>query len=267
MGTKIITDIVRNGVDKVSEKAGEKTGEGLVDILINTYIKPKIEAIAYRPKNYLVLVDLLAEYIKKCYENGKYMNTIVFRNDSKTVEELYVPLTLIKNGRKNEKIYISNTLNNIFEKPKKIMILDTAGMGKSTLVKFLYLYCIENGFGTPIMIELRRIEMGQSIENYITGMIQLVEHGFSSSDILELIRRGDFIFFLDGYDEISDEKKEYVTESIRKFILSAGENSFIMTSRDDDSLAEFTQFEKYSSTISYKAIIGQGGICINRKIR
>lgn len=111
MGTKIITDIVRNGVDKASEKAGEKTGEGLVDILINTYIKPKIEAIAYRPKNYLVLVDLLAEYIKKCYENGKYMNTIVFRNDSKTVEELYVPLTLIKNGRKNEKIYISNTLN------------------------------------------------------------------------------------------------------------------------------------------------------------
>ena len=245
MDAKIITDIVHTGADKASEKVGEKAGERLVDILIDTFIKPKIEALTCKPKNYLVLVDLLAEYIKKCYENGRYMNTIVFRRDSKTVEELYIPLTLIKNGRKNEKIYISNALNNIFEKPRKIMILDTAGMGKSTLVKFLYLYCIENGFGTPIMIELRRIEMGQSIEDYITETIQLVESGFSSSDILELIRRGDFIFFLDGYDEISDEKKEYVTESIRKFILSAGENSFIMTSRDDDSLAEFTQFEKY----------------------
>lgn len=239
------TKDIKNIVSTSGEKAGEVASEKLVNILIDTYIKPKVEAIINKPKNYLVLVDLLASYIRKSYENGKYMNTIVFRRASKTIEDLYIPLTLVKNGKKNENIFVNDQLNNIFEKPKKILILDTAGMGKSTLVKFLYLHCIENGFGAPLIIELRRIESGQSIEDYITETIQLIENGFSSSDILELIKRGDFIFFLDGYDEISDDKKEYVTESIRKFILSAGENSFIMTSRDDNFLAEFTQFEKY----------------------
>ncbi|MGN8755025.1 NACHT domain-containing protein [Blautia sp. HCP3S3_C4] len=234
-----------DAVNEIVTESGKKAGEKFVDIIIDTFLKPKFESIVNRPKNYMVLVDLLANYIKKSYENGKYMNTIVFRSESKTVDELYIPLTLMKTGRKNEKIVINAELNNIFEKPRKILILDTAGMGKSTLVKYLYLFCIENGLGTPIIIELRRLEMGQSVEEYITESIKLVEKGFSSGDIIELIKRGDFIFFLDGYDEISDEKKKVVTENLSKFVLASGENSFVLTSRDDDSLAEFTQFEKY----------------------
>ena len=234
-----------DAVNEIVTESGKKAGEKFVDIIIDTFLKPKFESIVNRPKNYMVLVDLLANYIKKSYENGKYMNTIVFRSESKTVDELYIPLTLMKTGRKNEKIVINAELNNIFEKPRKILILDTAGMGKSTLVKYLYLFCIENGLGTPIIIELRRLEMGQSVEEYITESIKLVEKGFSSADIIELIKRGDFIFFLDGYDEISDEKKKVVTENLSKFVLASGENSFVLTSRDDDSLAEFTQFEKY----------------------
>ena len=136
-----------DAMNEIITESGKKAGEKFVDIIIDTFLKPKFESIVNRPKNYMVLVDLLANYIKKSYENGKYMNTIVFRSESKTIDELYIPLTLMKTGRKNEKIVINAELNNIFEKPRKILILDTAGMGKSTLVKYLYLFCIENGLG------------------------------------------------------------------------------------------------------------------------
>ncbi|GAA5043417.1 hypothetical protein GCM10011506_46500 [Marivirga lumbricoides] len=61
-----------------------------------------------------------------------------------------------------------------------------------------------------------------------------------------MIRRGDFIFFLDGYDEISADDKKSVTQDVQRFINNSGENTFILTSRPDDSLASFGNFQSFS---------------------
>ncbi|MDT3498425.1 hypothetical protein NLU03_30110, partial [Bacillus toyonensis] len=63
--------------------------------------------------------------------------------------------------------------------------------------------------------------------------------------LLEIINRGDFIFFLDGYDEIPFQHKQDVTRQLKRFISLAGNNIFYLTSRQDESLASFGEFQQY----------------------
>lgn len=229
---------------KMVEEAGKKGVGKAIDLLFDKYVNPKLEKIINSPQDILYLEEQFKTYLNKRYDIDKYINTIVFSNENKTIEDLYIPLTIIQNGKRN-KLVLNKTMKNIFSLPIKYLIIDTAGTGKSTLVKFLSTHCIENSWGYPFVIELRRLEKDQSIEDYILKDVQLICEKIKYVDIKDLIRRGDFIFFLDGYDEITEDKKDCVTETIRKFVTSADCNSFIITSRDDDLLNQFGDFTKF----------------------
>lgn len=230
--------------ENVVEEVGKASAGKAVDLLVDKFITPKLEKLFNAPKDIFVLYDLFREYLNKKYENDKYMNTIVFRTESKTLDDLYVPLTIMQNGKRT-RIVVDENMNNIFENPNKMLIIDTAGTGKSTIVKFLSLLCIKREWGFPFVVELRRVDRTQNIEDYIIKEIQLNNTEITEIDIKDILRRGDFVFFFDGYDEILEENKLFVTKAIRKFMTYAGNNNFVLTSREDDCLSEFSDFLKY----------------------
>lgn len=229
---------------KIAEEASKKGVGEAIDLLFDKFLNPKIEMIANSPQDILDLEEQFKTYLSKRYDIDKYINTIVFHNENKTIDELYIPLTIVQNGKRNS-IAFNKDMNNIFDIPIKYLIMDTAGTGKSTLVKFLSTHCVERSWGYPFVIELRRLEKDQLIEEYILNDVQLICKNIKNVDIKDLIRRGDFIFFLDGYDEIAEDKKDSVTKTIREFVTSSDNNSFIMTSRDEDLLSEFSDFTKF----------------------
>lgn len=229
----------------ILEDAGKKGVSKTIDLIVDKFINPKLESFVNRPQDIILLFEIFKEYLNKKYDTVKYMNTIVFQHESKTIDELYIPLTIVQNDKRNKEIILNEEIKNIFFEPKKMLIIDTAGMGKSTLIKFLYNSCIKNGWGFPFIVELRRLEENQSIKDYMTKDVQLINNRITELDINDLIRRGDFIFFLDGYDEILEENKASVTAEIRKLVTQADRNNFILASREDDSLSEFTNFTKY----------------------
>ena len=64
------------------------------------------------------------------------------------------------------------TLYCLFSKNSKITIIGSAGSGKSTIVKYLFLNCIEEKDYIPIKIELRYLnEFDGSLEDYIKERI------------------------------------------------------------------------------------------------
>ena len=69
---------------------------------------------------------------------------------------------------------------------------------------------------------------------------------FDSKLLLEFIQTGGFIFFLDGYDEISLEDRVSVTSNVQDFISKAGHNVFILTSRPEQALSSFGDFQVFS---------------------
>ena len=69
---------------------------------------------------------------------------------------------------------------------------------------------------------------------------------FNPQLLLEFIKTGGFVFFLDGYDEISLDERSAVTANIQDFISKASNNIFFLTSRPEQALASFGDFQVFS---------------------
>lgn len=238
-------EIVEKAISTATNSAVAKGGEKVIEELFNTFVRPRINKLKNRPKCTEDIIELLEEYLENAYNRNKYINTIVFKKETKTIDELYIPLTIVKNGKNcKEKILINDEVYNFFETKSRILLIDNAGMGKSTLVKYIYLHCLKKKYGIPFLIELRKLQ-GKSLLQYIGDEICLCEKELNTNDIKFLIERGDFIFFLDGFDEIPNEEKEFVAERIRGFILEFSQNKYMLTSREDEYINLFNEFVKH----------------------
>ena len=198
---------------------------------------------------YDVVSDKFADYLIEVYKNQFVMNTIVFKNQQKTIEELYIPLHLnkISNDSKDQEcIKIDSYKDELMPKYKRIIISDTAGMGKSTIMKWLFIHAIKEGKGIPIFIELRKLSEDNNVIKEIFKNINPIDNQFNTQYVLNLLKRGDFIFFFDGYDEIPTNDKVKVTEDLQRFISKAGENLFAISSREESALVSFGDFQCFN---------------------
>lgn len=168
-------------------------------------------------------------------------------NEQLEFMKIYIPLTIeLCDGVSRKKSVVIDKSPDAFSSSKKILIVDSAGMGKSTISKRLFIGAFEDGScGIPIFIELRHLSKDNDIIHEILNQIKDLNSSFNEELLLTLIENGGFIFFLDGYDEIAINEKADVTKSLQSFIEKAGKNLFILTSREDDALNGFQTFDKY----------------------
>lgn len=220
--------------------------------LISKYLLPKLDSIIEDNdlKNELCkdIEYKFETYLARSLSKHLYMDTIVFKNQQKHIDELYIPLTLLKNtySDETEKIIITGLNKGFLEHYKKVLIVDTAGMGKSTLLKYLFISCIRENGGLPILIELRRLSSEDTILDYILKELNGITGEIDKKYLKALIERGDFIMFLDGYDEINEEMKSDITTKLEDFSSEAGNNIFVMSSREESSLSCFGDFQRFT---------------------
>lgn len=191
---------------------------------------------------------LFAEYLTRTYARNECINTMVHCNAQLKLKDIYVPLTLIEETNNCCKFeqQINGYPQEVMDKYQKILITDTAGMGKSTIAKRVYLDIIDNGYGIPIYIELRRLSSTQKILKEIQEQLNSITDEFDCNLLNRLMFSGGFIFILDGYDEISLSEKETVTDDIQNFISQVSMyNKFIISSRPESSLSSFGDFKSF----------------------
>ncbi|PFJ58614.1 NACHT domain-containing protein [Bacillus thuringiensis] len=205
--------------------------------------KRKISADSYEE-----LAEKFSNYLEKSYIEYSSIPTLALKDKRVSLNNIYEPLTLKEagiNGIANQEEYTPfNYDDSFFENHPKLIIFDTAGMGKSTFLKFLFLSAMQQRIQIPIFIELRHLKNDNSILDEIYKKINYLSDEFNKENILELIKDGDFIFFLDGYDEISRTDREKVSADLKQFLVHANKNRFIITSRPDAGL-NLATFEKY----------------------
>ena len=232
---------------KAAETAGETLGKKAWD-LCEKFVK-KV-ALAYNV-NIPHLVSHFEDYLKRAYREFDVANTLAFSNQGRSLRDIYFPLTLIREGIKpaNEKpeYKIDQYPEDLFSAHKRILIKDTAGMGKSTMSKFLFLEAIDQEKGIPFFIELRNLSSEHGILEEIRQQLKSLTKEFELDLLLRLLedRDGSFIFFLDGYDEIAQSQRDAVTADLTDFISQAGANTFVLTSRSDSALPSFGGFVSY----------------------
>jgi NACHT domain len=219
--------------------------------IIDLFVKPKLLKLAKFFKknqvNALISVEAkFTEYLTRSYEKYSFIPILIFQNQQKKLADIYVPLTVRKErDAQAEAFLIDDYPHEFLPKYKKVLIRDTAGMGKSTLMKKLFLACLEQQKGIPVFIELRKLKGADSIPAFIHRELNPINEEFDAEFVLNLIKEGNFIFFLDGYDEISQSEREKVTQNLQDFISKTGDNLFIMTSRPETSLSSFPDFMEF----------------------
>lgn len=118
-----------------------------------------------------------------------------------------------------------------------------AGMGKSTIVKYFACQGINLDKSIPIVIELRRLEKNQAILKYIQTQINSLDKNIKVKEIITILKKGDFVIFFDGYDEIANENKPDVLEAIQEFTSKASNTKIVITSREEDDLNSLGEFK------------------------
>ena len=129
-------------------------------------IKNKIiPIISSRVKDYLddvraarFLNDSMEKFLSRVGGQCSLVNTLAFQNTPIELKKIYEPISVYHdNEQSNYECLINNKID-ILNSYNHILITDSAGMGKSTLMKRIALYCIEETNQIPIYLELRRIQ-------------------------------------------------------------------------------------------------------------
>lgn len=186
------------------------------------------------------------EYLLRSYSKLSFMNTIVFGNQQKRIQDLYIPLTVLSTCKESHEFLIEGWREDFVPLFKRVVITDTAGMGKSTLLKWLFLCSLGMSKSVPIFIELRTLTSERTILDCIYEELCPIDKPFDRELLLHLIKSGNFIFYLDGFDEVTFEDRRKVTEDIQGFIAKAIHNQFILASRHESALSSFGEFREFT---------------------
>lgn len=128
----------------------------------------------------------------------------------------------------------------------RTIVSGTGGSGKSMFLKYLWISFFESSDGRiPIFVELRNINSfhTENIEAYLHYTINQGEAHISDQKFRSRLKQGDFLFILDGFDEVNSNKKD----SVKRQILDISNNypncSVIISSRPEEGLVSWSAFD------------------------
>lgn len=198
--------------------------------------------------------ESIKNYIKIKCEEFKYIRPLGLEKRY-LLKDLFIPLNLITNdlnselvSKKQVRSYIKSFEIKFFEETKKILVEDNAGMGKSTLLKYLYLDYSEKFLNSyegynyiPVFIELRNLNSKKgSLDNLIYenifGELKIDYSRFKLKKIL---------YIFDGFDEIIDDLKQNFINDLNRLMQNSN-NIYIISSRKELVLDNLPSFKKYN---------------------
>lgn len=182
------------------------------------------------------------EYLDNTYRKYGKIKTIIYRRVPKDLYSFYECIGLSYNGKTID----TCDINNILKTGKKIIITGSGGMGKSILLKHLYLNSIETTGNIPVLLELRSFNAIETKDICLEETIYqvLVQNGFTlEKEYFEYsMLEGGYIILLDGFDELNRDKAAKVSAEIKKLADKYGENYYILSSRPSEEFIGWNDF-------------------------
>lgn len=185
-----------------------------------------------------------SDYLQNTYERNSKIKTLIYRRVPK---DLYSFYECVGVQYKNTIIDTSN-VTNLLKISNKLIITGTGGIGKSILLKHLFLNTIENTEYIPVLIELRKFNNiePKDISLYNAIYQNLFDNGFKLEDeyYSYSLSEGGYVILLDGFDEVNREKVGKVSEEIKNFTGKYNDNRFVISSRPSDNFIGWNDFHE-----------------------
>lgn len=223
----------------------EVTG-AVVGIFTNLYehaIKPAIDRQRFASDRRAELESALRGYITSFYTKLSTVRTVVY-NEPVELYKIYYPLTLI-NDKSDKEFEMNSNCHFIFSEAGRILIVDYAGMGKSTLSKHIFLRVCENKEYIPLFFELRRVKRDKGILDTIRDDLGGLANPASATVIQDIFSLQNVLLILDGFDEIPIELKDSSSREIIDIISRFPNIKYLITSRKDSFVDLAPGFESF----------------------
>ncbi|MGH1434028.1 MAG: NACHT domain-containing protein [Lewinella sp.] len=194
-----------------------------------------------------VASNRILEYQVSSLERCLFVKTILHRVKPVNLLEIYYRQG-IKTLNSDKDPWVFNTVKELLEKERYITILGSAGSGKSTMLKYIFVKAIEEQDKIPVLIKLRHLSNYQeSFEAFVFNRVfKLFNLGVNDNVIKKMLESDRFVFLLDGFDELVSSQRQRLTTELDQFVQKYSLNSFIVTSRpfvDIELLPLFANYE------------------------
>ncbi|TDB69086.1 NACHT domain-containing protein [Arundinibacter roseus] len=184
----------------------------------------------------------LDDYLNTQTEKYYFTYTFIHRGEKVRFNDIYFP---VKSKYKNLITSFEN-IESIFEEYNKITIIGSAGSGKTTLVRHIFLNALKTSKKIPVLIELRNLnEFNGQFEDLLINKILKTKVMPSKLIFNRAIESGKFLFLFDGYDEIYSDKKQEINRQIELFVDSYPKNYFLISTRPGSGIENFPRFNDF----------------------
>lgn len=194
-------------------------------------------------------------------------------NKVKTLADMTEPRILEgKNGiyvdvyvdYKGKKISTS-TVDNMMQISNNIMVLGSGGIGKSMLMRHLFVNTQHRGSYIPVLVELRKmssVDKSDSLLKMIHSCIEEFDVRLDQTQFEYSLRSGKYLLLFDGLDEVKEGIRDKVENLIQELSKKYPRNGFIVSSRREG--VDFKELETYTVVKSLPLEKEQGVELINR---
>jgi len=191
-----------------------------------------------------IRVDLrlsFINYLENSYNKYSKLKTLIYRNEPRYLYDFYEPSNL----RSTNKVIDSNNSDNILNVSNFIIISGKGGLGKSILLKHIFLDQIKKENKIPVFIELREFNLHDGdLLTFINNRMNFLGFKQSKIGLDYALKSGLLVILLDGYDEVHSSKRNYLISEINNLCDSFQNNHFIISSRPDEIFLSFERFHE-----------------------
>jgi NACHT domain len=180
-------------------------------------------------------------YFEKSFVHYARIYTFLDNDKPCDLLDVYTPLTLTQPSSAKLKIEINGFPKQLFNKALQHQIIDTAGVGKTTLARYIFLTAAQNKEFVPILVELRDIGVAKMtlMEHLLSELRDLGGKVLTDVDFVSCLKTGQILLILDGLEELDEKSKSKVASNIETIIKQAPNCPIILTSRPDPVLQKF----------------------------
>ena len=185
-------------------------------------------------------------YLKFTYDKYSKVKTLLYKNEGKFIYDFYEHVYL--SSVDLEKLETDNT-EQLFNKSSNIILTGTGGIGKSMLVKHIFINQIQQATSIPIFIELKSLNDFEFLDNRLIDFIyqEIRNHhlDLEKQYFEETLNAGRYTIIFDGLDEVNPSKRSWLDREIKEFVTLYNENRYVLSSRPSEEFIGWNQFIEY----------------------
>ncbi len=187
------------------------------------------------------------DYLANTQDKNRKIKTLIYRRVPKDLYSFYECIGVEYDGKTIDTSLISNVL----AISNKTIITGTGGIGKTIMLKHLFLNTAETTNYIPVLLELRKFNAVDIKEISLHRALyqSLRENGFALEQkyFESSLKEGAYVIFLDGFDEINRDKINCITSEIKRLSDEYNENKFVISSRPTDSFIGWNDFSEMTA--------------------